>query len=199
MRSERKRVILGVLAGLVTFFLTAALQMPFPLVFSLPIAVYFGVYLLVRPEWRIGKKRFSQADPQEQQALMQRAYENLITLQYGVNNLTDAGIKNKVEELYSRGVGIYSYLQRHPEKIGEAGGFLTYYLDSAAELVKRYETVLNSKLQGDYMTRVTTDVDRGLQVLIQSFDKQFSHLMRGEVMGIEEAVRTLSETFQMEE
>lgn len=54
-------------------------------------------------------------------------------------------------------------------------------------------------MQGSSVERATEEVKQGLSVLVQAFDKEFEHLMQGEIMDIKTEVKVLSQTFRMEE
>lgn len=195
---EGKQLLAGIAAGIGTLLLTLVTRMPLPLVCALPIGAYFGAYMASKPRVRIGGIALSDANGDDMRQLMKEGYDDLVVLQYASNRIKEPAIRALTESLYARGVNIYEHLQQNPDKISKARRFISYYLDTASGIVAKYENLSRSRVQGSSVERATEEVKQGLSVLVQAFDKEFEHLMQGEIMDIKTEVKVLSQTFRME-
>lgn len=173
--------------------------MPLFLVLILPIGVYFGVYMISKPQLKIGNISIAKAKSEDLKQLMEEGYNNLRKLEQGSTQIKDEEIQGLSKNLYFRGVDIYEHLQSNPDKIPVARKFLNYYLETAAGLVTKYEKLSDSKAKGDSIKRAEKEVKEGLLVLEKAFDKEFEHMMQGDIMDIELDVKVLEQTFKSEE
>lgn len=196
--SELVRVIKSVLGGLGAFALTILMKMPLPMIAIIPVAVYAGVYMVAKPEIRIGSIKLAEANGEEMKALMQDAYEDLEILNRAGKRLEDSEIRSLALELHESGISIFEHLQANPRKIGLARRFINYYLDTAAGLVDKYQMLNASRVKGESVEKARDDVVNGLKVLTRAFDQQYERLMQGEIMDITTDVKVLEQTFRSE-
>lgn len=197
--SELVRVMKSIAGGLGAFGLTIFLGMPLPLIILVPLASYAGIYMVSKPEIKIGSIKLAQANGEEMKALMEDAFEDLELLERAGKKLDDIKIRDLTLDLYQSGISIFEHLQDNPKKIGLARRFINYYLDTAAGLVDKYQKLKASKVRGDSVEKARADVVNGLEVLTMAFDQQYERLMQGEIMDITTDVRVLEQTFRTEE
>ena len=198
-KAEMIQMLSGLGGGLVAFVLLLLFKFPLILTISLPIAVYFGVYFLSKPQIKIGGITLANANGEEMKALMEEGYKDLEVLKKGGKNLPNSRVRELSTDLYIRGVDIYKHLQGHPDKIPLARRFLTYYLDLASNLVEKYHQVTSSNVQGKSVEAMEEDVEEGMEILKKAFDKEYEHMMQGEIMDIELDVKVLEQGFKSEE
>ncbi|MDO5690272.1 MAG: 5-bromo-4-chloroindolyl phosphate hydrolysis family protein [Tissierellia bacterium] len=196
---EIRQMVIGFLGGLGMLLFTLIVSMPLPLVIALPIAAYFGSYMISKPQLKIGGIALSEANGEDMKALMQEGSDDILALEKGMGSIRDPEIKNLAKALYQRGVDIFQHLQQNPDKISKARRFINYYLDTAAGLITKYESLSKSNVQGQSVEKAKGDVKEGLSVLVRAFDREFEHLMQGEIMDIETDVKVLTQTFKSEE
>lgn len=197
-KGEIRQMVLGLGAGLAAFGLGLVLKMPLILVLVLAPATYMGVYMVTKPQPRIGRVKLAEANGLEMKQLMEDALEDLVVLETGAKSLPDPEIKWLSASLYQSGVAIFEHLQDNPDKIPLARRFINYYLETASGLVSKYTKLTKSKVKGDSVAQARTDVVQGLEVLTDAFDKQFEHLMQGEIMDITTDVKVLQQTYRSE-
>ncbi|MGI6742215.1 MAG: 5-bromo-4-chloroindolyl phosphate hydrolysis family protein [Eubacteriales bacterium] len=197
--SEILRVIKSLIGGLAAFALMLFLLMPLPMIILVPIAVYVGIYLISKPEIKIGSIKLNEANGEEMKALMQDAYDDLETLVLAGRKIENPEIRQLANDLYQSGISIFEHLQQNPDKINLARRFINYYLDTAAGLVDKYQKLRASKVKGDSVQKAEVDVKNGLTVLTKAFDQQYERLMQGEIMDITTDVKVLEQTFRMGE
>lgn len=197
-KGEIRQLVLGLGAGLGVFALGLVLKMPLILTLVLAPATYMGVYMATKPQPRIGRVKLAEANGLEMKQLMEDALEDLEVLEAGAKSLPDPEIKQLSAALYQSGVAIFEHLQDNPDKIPLARRFINYYLETASGLVAKYGKIHKSKVKGDSVARAREDVVQGLEVLTEAFDKQFEHLMQGEIMDITTDVKVLQQTYRSE-
>ncbi|NLM20008.1 MAG: hypothetical protein GX217_08355 [Clostridiaceae bacterium] len=198
-KSEIRQTILGVIGGLITFVITLFLHMPIPFLIALPVGAYIGLYLASKPQLKIGSIKLKEANGEEMKQLMSDAFDDIQVLESGSKISYDSEIKNLSERLYQSGISIFEHLQENPSKIPLARRFINYYLETASSLISKYDKLHKSKVKGESILTARKDVINGLTLLTNSFDKQFEHLMQGEIMDISTDVKVLTQTVKMEE
>ena len=87
----------------------------------------------------------------------------------------------------------------NPTKINLARRFFTYYLDTAAKLLRRYVDLQNTKLHAEKVTTILQKTAEALPVLNSAFEKQFTHLMEGELLDVEVDIELLKNALEMED
>ncbi len=198
-KSEILRVIKSLIGGLAAFALMLFFLMPLPMIILVPIAVYIGIYLISKPEIKIGSIKLDEANGEEMKALMQDAYDDLETLILAGRKIENQEIRQLANDLYQSGISIFEHLHKNPDKINLARRFINYYLDTAAGLVDKYQKLSASKVKGESVKKAEIDVTNGLTVLTKAFDQQYERLMQGEIMDITTDVKVLEQTFRMGE
>ena len=93
---------------------------------------------------------------------------------------------------------ILAYLEENPDKIKLARRFFTYYLDTAAKLLTRYVDFQETELHSGEVADILQKTAEALPVLNSAFEKQFAHLMQGELLDIEADIELLKSTLKME-
>ena len=162
--SEILRVIKSLIGGLAAFALMLFLLMPLPMIILVPIAVYVGIYLISKPEIKIGSIKLNEANGEEMKALMQDAYDDLETLVLAGRKIENPEIRQLANDLYQSGISIFEHLQQNPDKINLARRFINYYLDTAAGLVDKYQKLRAQKSKA-ILFKAEVDVKNGLTVL----------------------------------
>ena len=93
---------------------------------------------------------------------------------------------------------ILAYLEENPDKIKLARRFFTYYLDTAAKLLTRYVDFQETELHSGEIAGILQKTAEALPVLNAAFEKQFAHLIQGELLDIEADLELLKSTLKME-
>lgn len=164
------------------------------------IGGYFAVYYLTKPVVRIGDIDIaSLTNGEELRQLMQEGYEDLSRIDIAQRNAENPQIRENAAELYQTGVQIFEHLQRNPDKIRIARRFLTYYLDTAAEIFTKYMKLQQTGLRTKEALDVQEQTVRATEVLNRAFQNQFAKLMQNELMDIETDIKVLEQTLKMEE
>ena len=163
------------------------------------VGIYFGLFLLLKPSRRIaGIDVESLPGGEEIQKLLDDAQADLGDIDQAVKAIADPAVQQDAQALYATGTGILAYLNENPDKIKLARRFFTYYLDTAAKLLARYVDFQNTGLHSEEVTEILCKTAESLPVLNKAFEKQFTHLMQGELLDVEADIELLKSTLKME-
>lgn len=163
------------------------------------VGIYFGLFFLLKPSRRIaGIDVESLPGGEEIQKLLDDAQADLGDIDQAVKAIADPAVQQDAQALYATGTGILAYLNENPDKIKLARRFFTYYLDTAAKLLARYVDFQNTGLHSEEVTEILCKTAESLPVLNKAFEKQFTHLMQGELLDVEADIELLKSTLKME-
>ena len=163
------------------------------------IGIYFGLFFLLKPSRKIaGIDVESLPDGEEIQKLLDDARADLTEIHKSIKRIADTSVKNDAGTLYAMGSRILAYLEENPEKIKLARRFFTYYLDTAAKLLARYVDFQNTGIRSKEVAEILQKTAEALPVLNNAFEKQFTHLMQGELLDVEADIELLKSTLKME-
>ena len=163
------------------------------------VGIYFGLFLLLKPSRRIaGIDVESLPGGEEIQKLLDDAQADLGDIDQAVKAIVDPAVQQDAQALYATGTGILAYLNENPDKIKLARRFFAYYLDTAAKLLARYVDFQNTGLHSEEVTEILCKTAESLPVLNKAFEKQFTHLMQGELLDVEADIELLKSTLKLE-
>ena len=163
------------------------------------VGVYFGLFFLLKPNRKIaGIDVESLPGGEEIQKLLDDAQADLADIDKAVMAIADPAVQQDAQALYATGTKILAYLKKNPDKIKLARRFFTYYLDTAAKLLARYVDFQNTGLHSEEVTEILGKTAESLPVLNKTFEKQFTHLMQGELLDVEADIELLKSTLKME-
>ena len=161
--------------------------------------VYFGLFFLLKPNRKIaGIDVESMPGGEEIQKLLEDAKADLAEMQKAGKAITAPAVQANAAALSETGTRILAYLQENPDKIKLARRFFTYYLDTAAQLLARYVDFQNTGLHSEEVTEILQKTADALPVLNSAFERQFTHLMQGELLDVEADIELLKSTLKME-
>ena len=135
---------------------------------------------------------------EEIQKLLDDAQADLTDIEKAGKAIADSAVQKDAEALCATGTRILAYLKDNPDKIKLARRFFTYYLDTAAKLLARYVDFQNTGLHSEEVTEILRKTAESLPVLNKAFEKQFTHLMQGELLDVEADIELLKSTLKME-
>lgn len=163
------------------------------------VGIYFGLFLLLKPSRRIaGIDVESLPGGEEIQKLLDDAQADLADIDKAVKEIKAPSVRQDAQALCATGARILAYLEENPDKIKLARRFFTYYLDTAAKLLTRYVDFQETELHSGEIAGILQKTAEALPVLNSAFEKQFTHLMQGELLDIEADLELLKSTLKME-
>lgn len=166
----------------------------------LAVALYFGLYFLLKPSTKIGKVDIdSMKGGLDSLKVMEEARRDMASMEKKLNLIELPAVRKSVIGLVTTGHKILDYLTEHPDKISKTNRFTDYYLDTAEKLVDKYTDLQKTGLPDQAgSTQLTQETADALELLNTAFDKQLSRLLEGEKMEIETDIEVLKNTMKME-
>ena len=133
---------------------------------------------------------------EEIRQLLDDAQADLADIDKAVKEIKTSSVRQDAQALYATGARILTYLEENPDKIKLARRFFTYYLDTAAKLLTRYVDFQETELHSGEVADILQKTAEALPVLNSAFEKQFAHLMQGELLDIEADIELLKSTLK---
>ena len=198
--NEIFRMIFSVVAAAVVFLaLFLLLHWRLAVCVILCSGVYVGLYMLLKPNIKIaGIDVEAMPGGEEMKKLLDDAQEDIDDIYEAIGSIENDSVKMDAKTMYDTGMNILSYLKENPEKIKTARRFFTYYLDTAAKLLKRYVDFQDTGIRTEEVTEILNKTANSIPVLNRAFERQFTHLMEGELLDVEADIELLNSTLKME-
>lgn len=199
MKDTLRMIASALIAAILFLLLFLFLHWNLIVCILLCVGVYFGLFFLLKPNRRIaGIDVESMPGGEEIQKLLDDAQTDLADIDKAVKAIADPAVQHNAQALYATGTRILAYLKENPDKIKLARRFFTYYLDTAAKLLARYVDFQNTGLHSEEVMEILCKTAESLPVLNKAFEKQFTHLMQGELLDVEADIELLKSTLKME-
>lgn len=160
----------------------------------LSAGVYFALSFLLTPRRKIGGV---DVETMKNGAFVEKTFdeaqEDMRAIDKAVQVISDYQISQDSMQLADTGRRIIQYLEHHVDKIGQAQRFLNYYLDTAGDILTRYVAFQKSGAPDQDMEKVTSSTRSAMKTLNETFSRQYSRLLQGEVMNMEVDVDVLNQ------
>jgi 5-bromo-4-chloroindolyl phosphate hydrolysis protein len=107
-------------------------------------------------------------------------------------------VRAKVEQLCRTGEHIVAELGREPRQVELARAFLTYYLEAAQRIVKRYVELGRRESPADEVRDTLDRAEVSLESIQRAFDQQLAALLQSDVIDLDSEIELLEKTVQMD-
>lgn len=199
MRDIPRMIVSSLLASAVFLVLFLLFRWNLIVCILLCVGIYFGLFFLLKPSRKIaGIDVESMPGGEEIRQLLDDAQADLVGIDKAVKEIKAPSVRQDAQALCATGARILAYLEENPDKIKLARRFFTYYLDTAAKLLTRYVDFQETELHSGEIAGILQKTAEALPVLNSAFEKQFAHLMQGELLDIEADIELLKSTLKME-
>ena len=200
MKDTKRMLTAAVIAALLFLFLFLGMHWNLLVAVLLSVGVYIGFLILLKPDPENGKMYVeSMPGGEELEKLLKDARKDLVAMEESIGAIRDSHVQRDACMLHGTGKRILAYLEENPDKINLARRFFTYYLDMAASLLERYVDFQDTGLHSGEVAEILQKTGEALPVLNDAFEKQFTNLMRGELLDTEVDIELLKNTLKMEE
>ena len=187
MKDTPRMIASALIAAILFLLLFLFLHWNLIVCILLCVGVYFGLFFLLKPNRRIaGIDVESMPGGEEIQKLLDDAQTDLADIDKAVKAIADPAVQHNAQALYATGTRILAYLKENPDKI------------KAAKLLARYVDFQNTGLHSEEVMEILCKTAESLPVLNKAFEKQFTHLMQGELLDVEADIELLKSTLKME-
>ncbi|MGI6118082.1 MAG: 5-bromo-4-chloroindolyl phosphate hydrolysis family protein [Bilifractor sp.] len=191
-------ILAAILSAGLFFALLMGARWNFLVAVLISVIVYFALTFLLAPRRKIGGVDVeSMANGELIEEMLEDARKDISEIQKAGARASAPAIRQGAESLTRTGGSIIRYLEKHVDKIQQASRFLNYYLDTAADILTRYNEFQNSGAPAADMARVTENTTTAIRTLNDTFSSQYSKLLQGEVMSMEvdvDVLKSMAET-----
>lgn len=197
-RAKRKQITRSVFFGGLGFFLTGTMiGLTFLPALGIGAAIGAAAYFLNKPVIKVeGIDPKNIALTSEWPLIMHEANLDLEDIFNCMEKAPHEGIREKAGKLYKTGVDIIDYIRENPGKLMSGKKFLNYYLDTAAKICRKYMEFTKTISTSAEANEMFEHTDKGLGLLVEGFEKQFSKLMADDLLDIETDIAVLENTIK---
>lgn len=197
-RAKRKQITRTAFFGGLGFFLSGvALSIPFLPALGVGALVSAAAFYLNKPVIKVeGIDPKNIALTSEWPLIMHEANLDLEDIFNCMEKAPHESVSEKAGQLYKTAVEIINYIRENPSKLISGKKFLSYYLDTAAKICRKYmefNKTISTTTEAEEMFEHT---DKGLGLLVEGFDKQYAKLMEDDLLDIETDIAVLENTIK---
>ncbi|MEG1782955.1 MAG: 5-bromo-4-chloroindolyl phosphate hydrolysis family protein [Oscillospiraceae bacterium] len=110
-----------------------------------------------------------------------RAISEMRRLNY---NIKDEKITQQINDMEATTSKIFDHVIANPDKLGQIGKFLNYYLPTTMKLLNTYDRMGSQGVRGENIASTMTKVENTLDMIVQAFHKQLDTLFAGEALDV---------------
>ncbi|MFB0918239.1 MAG: 5-bromo-4-chloroindolyl phosphate hydrolysis family protein [Clostridiaceae bacterium] len=198
MNKETRQTFLATSAS-VLLFITLFLILKMDILISALLAVgtYIGVFMISKPRITLGNLDVENMENGlELKALMDEAESDLSRIKSYGDTIKDKEISKGTLDLYEVGNNILEYLKRNPEKITKSRRFFNHYLETSAEIIKKYVEFEKTNITSGEIDRIYDRTKNAVLVLKEGFKKQYVKLVSNEIVDMEADIELLENTLK---
>ena len=156
------------------------------------VVLYFAVFLLLKPVLRIGDTNVENIRAGSHAPHDSDAHDDMQSI-YGIPKIKiriSSGRRKNCE------LGSRIITKRQPLVHTRGKALFNYYLDTGQNILSKYMRLENSNPGSAEIKELSEKTSRGMDILYDAFTKQFSRLMRNELMDVEADIKMLEESLE---
>jgi 5-bromo-4-chloroindolyl phosphate hydrolysis protein len=129
---------------------------------------------------------------------LREAYQRVGEMSDAANRIAKPETRQAVAQLCVTAQRILAEIQKHPQRMDVARGFLTYYLEAAARIVGGYEQLAVRDGYSPEVRKTLAQAESSLPGIQRAFDSQLESLLQLDLLDLESEIDLLDKTVQME-
>lgn len=160
-----------------------------------------GIFLFRRLTEKRAGFNFSSIDgitKEMHDAAVTEGRRKLSKLRASTDRIQDRSIQIKAGNICVLTEKVLDTIEKDPKDLKPARSFLHYYLDTAMNILHRYNDIAGREVRSKDVEAVLRKVDRTLETLEQAFEMQLAKLMENDVMDLDTELTVLEKTIEME-
>jgi hypothetical protein len=130
--------------------------------------------------------------------IIDQAHDRLQAVLDLSNEIGKQAVRTEVENLCHTGEQILAELGREPRQVELARAFLTYYLEAAQRIVKRYVELGRRESPAQEVCDALERAEQSLESIQRAFDQQLAGLLQSEVIDLDSEIALLEKTVEMD-
>ena len=151
----------------------------------LAVAIYFGVFFLLKPIPMIGNVEMSLRDGEELKRLLEEGKQTLANIRRQIPKITDKAIRAEAVTMADTGEKLIAYLEQNPDKISKSRRFLSAHLETAESTLADYLNVGQANLAQDKLSTFRDQTCNIMHLLTETFTDQFTQLIEDKLLNVD--------------
>ena len=129
---------------------------------------------------------------------LREAYQRVGEMSDAANHIARPETRQAIAQLCATAQQILAEIQKHPQRMDVARGFLTYYLEAAARIVRGYEELVARGSDSPEVRKTLAQAENSLPGIQRAFDSHLESLLQLDLLDLESEIDLLDKTVQME-
>jgi 5-bromo-4-chloroindolyl phosphate hydrolysis protein len=129
---------------------------------------------------------------------LREAYQRVAEMSDAANTIAKPETRQAVAQLCVTAQQILAQIQKHPQRMDVARGFLTYYLEAATRIVRGYEQLASRGSYSPEVRKTLAQAENSLPGIQRAFDSQLESLLQLDLLDLESEIDLLDKTVQLE-
>ena len=115
------------------------------------------------------------------------------------DRIADPALSRKIDQIEEITSRIFLEVERRPEKKGQIGTLLNYYLPTTQKLLDSYATFEAAGMEGENMQQAKARIEATMDRIVRGFEKQLDQLYSAEAMDVESDIRVMENMLNRDE
>ena len=113
------------------------------------------------------------------------------------NNITDAGMKQRLDRLEQVVDRIFDQIESHPETSADMRKFMNYYIPTTNKLLDAYED-LDKQPAGDNVSKTRKEIEDAVDALISAYEKMFDKMFENVAWDISSDISVMKSMLEQD-
>jgi 5-bromo-4-chloroindolyl phosphate hydrolysis protein len=190
-------IVSGVAGGFILLLFFFFLQVNFVFSAVIGLAGFVGTYLLAyafKPKNELSFDVRSSITEEEINRTLKDGDEKIKQLQAYTALVGNTTVKEKLGQITMMVKDIFANIKKDPKNIRYAKQFLSYYLDTTINIVKKYAELSAQNIRTPEIQGTLLKAENMLGSIENAFQEQKARLLRDDVMELDVEIGTLEKT-----
>lgn len=190
-------IISGTVGGLILLLFFFFLQVGILFSAITGLGGFVGTYLLIyafKPKGELSFDAGNSITPEEINQILKDGDEKVKLLQSYTAQIGDAKVKEKLGQITLVVKDIFLTIKKNPKNIRYAKQFISYYLDTTTNIVKKYAELSSQNVRTPEIQATLLKAENMLGSIESAFEDQKARLLRDDVMELDVEIGTLEKT-----
>ncbi|MGM9663111.1 MAG: 5-bromo-4-chloroindolyl phosphate hydrolysis family protein [Oscillospiraceae bacterium] len=115
------------------------------------------------------------------------------------DRIADEALSRQIDKIEDISRKIFREVERCPEKKGQIGTLLNYYLPTTQKLLDSYATFEAAGVEGENMSQAKARIESTMERIVRGFEKQLDQLYSADAMDVESDIRVMESMLNRDE
>lgn len=179
------REAIATVAGLSTFAATAVIGTPILLSGLAGIGLYAGIRFILTTDSVL---------PPNYEKIHQDLTDSLNSIVSESKGIKDKSIRTQVDQITTIVSEMLVRAAQSKSMLVSIADFLTTCLNSTRTILHKYNVLLDGEYETEAVAEIRAKIDNLLAVVLQSLDKEYQQMLKGDIMDLDAEIKLLQKT-----